>query len=1371
MAMEESVSDDTGTGSSPAAEGQAGTDHAERNSEAPRGVFRVAVLAENSAFEYSGGRYYSWIIAEALAHAGHDVQYVTNNLPVFYTDFATFPHHRDVKVCLMQELGSRRLAKGPSGDIQLTPAPVTQPLAASRKSFLKEEMLGEELAVLPSAAARAEWETGDLGVLRGTYGANLSVEEPTEAVDGSRWCLRVASAGVQSSGIYHPSARVPLKGGRSYLIECDLFSEQARTAFRLGVKSDTSGNLWAVDLGKGMIDFSNEAGRWTHMTGILSLPPGDHPSQLWLMHWDKQELSWLLDNVSVREILTSTPVQIADFGEELQERKWSDPGCARRRKAQEESLAICAPFMPNSSSDASPLSYYFVDPDQLDLPSIRVVADEYAHVFLEEEIARRLEAEGSQVPPSVTRVPALSAEQAQRQAPPRVLFLASNDTHVHYMLRVAEYIKDFLFVIPKPSCKDEGAGARLREHDIPYIEVDYRDCEKPEIEAFRPDLVLSGNDWTSEFIAIKRIMARLGVPCIALQEGPQDWDQKIKGVNPRKYRNCDLLFAQGSVTLKYIRPKYFAVTGNPKTDHIEPQPMPERPRLFINCNFTYGQYEECRQEWVADVLEVCRELGLDYIISKHPRDVSEWDDPNLVRSSSFTIPDQMRSCSIIISRFSNISYEALTYGRPSIYYNPHREPMKTFNEDNSGGIINVYDRGTLKEVLARHQQAPRFDEASALDYMARHCGPMDRDSIGRVVRAIGGLVSRRLCNNDLVARLGRELIGGDHPLFTVLICTYNRSDMLDRAIHAVLTTHPGDIPYELLVVDNASTDGTREVVQRYQERHDIRYIFEPRLGLSTARNTGWQNARGDYVVFLDDDGEPAQGWLQAFLDVFETQPDAVAVGGRIIAQYERPKPAWVQGVSERYYGEYNMGNDVILTDWVPGGNSAWRRDVLKALGGFDPRFGRVGSNPSMGSEESVLIKRAREQGGQLFYSPRALMYHNVTKSKQRITWLAHRHYGQGKTQMRWGIAFSGGWTRKRAAWYGLRRLAPLTLLALRLFKHSVLLHSDRVITILFQFLHELGKAVEAALYATGRLKISPTARNGGVFDIVILVPNNRRDPILYDDVRDFARARHAKLVLLNFETPNWFNILSPVKRDEALWDNWKRIAPDIAMVLSISAEGERYAREFFSRTPPTMAFEYCHPCINTVVADALPHVPREKRIVLVTRAIRGEHKGFQGLSELVTEAMRGYTLVMIVGAGDIPQAFRKDLEKRCAVHGVELAVRYRITDREKFMEIKQARLMLFPSLFEGFGLPPLESLYCNTPCVAFDLPVLREVFGENLIYARHGDWADFRAVVARVLSRLDEPSPSDLSKAIAQVARFEHYVKRIDDSMQKLMSR
>ena len=212
--------------------------------------------------------------------------------------------------------------------------------------------------------------------------------------------------------------------------------------------------------------------------------------------------------------------------------------------------------------------------------------------------------------------------------------------------------------------------------------------------------------------------------------------------------------------------------------------------------------------------------------------------------------------------------------------------------------------------------------------------------------------------------------------FSIVIPTYNRKDLLRRCLAAATNQDYPD--YEVIVVDDGSTDGTGEMVQR--EFPQVRYIRqEPNRGPAAARNRGIEAATGEIIAFTDDDCEPPLDWLSELAAGFERYLEAGAVGGiqeapkavqqhNLLARYE-------QFLTRRVYG---VGEHPVVGRPAPGGtnNLAVRRDLLQRLGGFDETF------PVAAGEDADLLHRLADLGYVTVCLPLKVTHH------QAYTWPA-----------------------------------------------------------------------------------------------------------------------------------------------------------------------------------------------------------------------------------------------------------------------------------------------------------------------------------------------------------------------------------------------
>lgn len=216
---------------------------------------------------------------------------------------------------------------------------------------------------------------------------------------------------------------------------------------------------------------------------------------------------------------------------------------------------------------------------------------------------------------------------------------------------------------------------------------------------------------------------------------------------------------------------------------------------------------------------------------------------------------------------------------------------------------------------------------------------------------------------------------------SVIVCTYNRADSLQETLQAIKAQElPGGYQWEVVVVDNNSTDRTRVVVEELREDWPgLRYEFEGQQGLSCARNHGIAVAQGDIVLFTDDDVLPEPDWV-AITVAGMTKYEADACGGFIAPIWETPPPSWM---TERFHGflaiRTERVDDYIITkvsDAPFGANMAFRRKLFDCVGGFDTTRGRKGAVLASG-EDGELFERILSAGLKAVFLGQARVHHKV----------------------------------------------------------------------------------------------------------------------------------------------------------------------------------------------------------------------------------------------------------------------------------------------------------------------------------------------------------------------------------------------------------
>jgi glucosyl-dolichyl phosphate glucuronosyltransferase len=237
------------------------------------------------------------------------------------------------------------------------------------------------------------------------------------------------------------------------------------------------------------------------------------------------------------------------------------------------------------------------------------------------------------------------------------------------------------------------------------------------------------------------------------------------------------------------------------------------------------------------------------------------------------------------------------------------------------------------------------------------------------------------------------------PKVSVVICTHNRSFHLRTAIQSVVEQSISHDFYEILVIDNCSDDETREVVDSFQSAGNVRYLYEPNLGLCHARNRGWEHAEGQYVAYLDDDAVASPGWIEAIINAFHQYPNAGAVGGRVDPVWEADRPEWLSdqlslGLTILDWASAPMVLPNLNGYWLVGANLAMPRSLLRDVGGFHTALDRVGKR-MLSSGDVFLTKMIKQRGYDCIYYPDMAVSHLVPADRLKKSWFRNRYYWQG----------------------------------------------------------------------------------------------------------------------------------------------------------------------------------------------------------------------------------------------------------------------------------------------------------------------------------------------------------------------------------------
>jgi glucosyl-dolichyl phosphate glucuronosyltransferase len=241
------------------------------------------------------------------------------------------------------------------------------------------------------------------------------------------------------------------------------------------------------------------------------------------------------------------------------------------------------------------------------------------------------------------------------------------------------------------------------------------------------------------------------------------------------------------------------------------------------------------------------------------------------------------------------------------------------------------------------------------------------------------------------------------PDVSVVVATWNRSAAVRTALDSLTALDArGGVTFEIVVADNGSRDNTRAVVEfvAASAAVPVRYVLEPRRGVSYARNAGIAAATAPIVAFTDDDQDVAPDWLAVISRVFREHTDVDGIGGRVRPRWVHPPPPWI---TQSVWGPISIIDRgptpfcVTRERWMclPGGNMAWRRQALIDLGGFSPEYPR--------SQDRELTVRALLAGRTAMYVPDMIVYHHI--DGRRLTKGFFRQWSRTEGRMRAGYAF------------------------------------------------------------------------------------------------------------------------------------------------------------------------------------------------------------------------------------------------------------------------------------------------------------------------------------------------------------------------------
>jgi GT2 family glycosyltransferase len=297
----------------------------------------------------------------------------------------------------------------------------------------------------------------------------------------------------------------------------------------------------------------------------------------------------------------------------------------------------------------------------------------------------------------------------------------------------------------------------------------------------------------------------------------------------------------------------------------------------------------------------------------------------------------------------------------------------------------------------------------------------------------------------------------------VVICTYNRASHLNEVLTVLSAQRvDADVAWSVLVVDNASTDGTADVVKAHCARQllpGLRRVVENEQGLTPARRRGVRETGAPWVAFVDDDNLLEPGWLQAVAQATRTHPQAGAIGGRVVLDWERPPPDFIRNFGF-CFAEQEPGDSACEMGGLVGAGMVLRREALVESGWFERPLlmDRTGKRLVSGGDVEIA-QRIRSAGYHLRFTPQAVLRHRIPSSRATLRYLLRMSYGLGQCEaLVSALTWPGDWS----AWCRTARRRSVKAVAHALLRSQGLVMASTSLSFAAGFTRGVGTCIAMA---------------------------------------------------------------------------------------------------------------------------------------------------------------------------------------------------------------------------------------------------------------------------------------------------------------------
>lgn len=249
-------------------------------------------------------------------------------------------------------------------------------------------------------------------------------------------------------------------------------------------------------------------------------------------------------------------------------------------------------------------------------------------------------------------------------------------------------------------------------------------------------------------------------------------------------------------------------------------------------------------------------------------------------------------------------------------------------------------------------------------------------------------------------------------LVSVVICSYNRADYIGAALDSLYQQTASKEDFEVIVVDNNSSDGTDEVFLAWRASNPLgnfTYTTETQQGASYARNTGARLAKGSWLCFMDDDAVATPDYIKNIIRHIKNQPLIVGFGGRIIPKYIPEEPKWMSYYVSSLVGNFDYAPTACAFEngkYPLESNMIVKKEVYDAIGGFNTAIPGVVGTLRIGGEGKELFFRIMALGHTIYYDPTICVHHVVEVKKLTSEYMYRVASGIGRGEKTRTLAIS-----------------------------------------------------------------------------------------------------------------------------------------------------------------------------------------------------------------------------------------------------------------------------------------------------------------------------------------------------------------------------